>query len=292
MTTERPEGLDWPDPDPDPAANEPAAAEPPTGAGFPGTTEEAAESPEKAASAVDAAGEGAAALLERELIVPIRSSSGRTPEPAQVTLDGMRHGTDERGRFLAAFSGREAFEQLGPPGSDRITVGGRELLELAERSGERVIVDPGWNGQIEIPAGILPFLVAGIDLTSPAALRARRPLGALPPLEQPASVPEPFGSELRAALAEQPAVQAAWLLRVGTAWTVGIELAEDAPLSEFDVARNRLHALAAEHLGSRRELVVTDLRAPALREHYRAAGPPYYVPSAPKGFLSRLLSRD
>ena len=142
------------------------------------------------------------------------------------------------------------------------------------------------------PGGGPPFLVAGIDLASPAALRARRPLGALPPLELPASVPEPFGGELRMALAELTAVQRAWLLRVGTAWTVGIDLHPDAPLAEFDAVRNRLHALAAEHLGSRRDLVVTDLRAPALRAHYESVGPPYYVPSAPKGFFSRLLSRD
>jgi hypothetical protein len=277
VSDERPEGLDWPDPvPPDTAAPEQV----------PPDQEQAGDLP------ADAPAEGAAALLGRDLIVPIRSSSGQSPDPAGVTVDGMRHGTDEQGRFLAAFSSPDAFEQLGPSGSDHVTVRGRELLELAERAGERVIVDPGWNGQVEIPAGILPFLVAGIDLASPAVLRARRPLGALPPLEQPTSVPEPFGGELRAALTELPAVQRAWLLRVGTAWTVGVELADDAELSEFDVARNRLHALAIEHLGSRRDLVVTDLRAPALRAHYESVGPPYYVPPAPKGFLSRLINRD
>jgi hypothetical protein len=283
MSDERPEGLDWPDRVP--PVEEPVAPDPDATLGDPGATTDPAEEDAEP-------GEGVVTLLDRELIVPIRSSSGRSLAPAQIRLDEMRHGTDERGRFLAAFSSREAFEQLGPPGSDRVSLGGRELLEMAERAGERVIVDPGWNGQIEIPAGVLAFLVAGIDLTSPAALRARRPLGGLPPLEHPASVPEPFGSELRAALAEQPAVQRAWVARVGTSWTVGIELADDAPLADFDVARNRLHAVAAEHLGSRRELVVTDLRAPALHAHYEAVGPPYYVPPAPKGFFTRLLSRD
>jgi hypothetical protein len=307
VSDERPEGLDWPDPV-RPAAEleaaqggspeQEAAMDPARGAAGREAGGDEVEAPDagvaEGESSPDAAAprEGAVALLGRDLIIPIRSSSGRSPEPGQVTIDGMRHGTDEQGRFLAAFSSQEAFEQLGPPGSDRVMVGGRELLELAERAGERVIVDPGWNGQIEIPAGILPFLVAGIDLASPAALRARRPLGALPPLERPASVPEPFGSELRGALTELPAVQRAWLLRVGTAWTVGIELADDAPLSDFDVARNRLHALASEHLGSRRDLVITDLRAPALRAHYESVAPPYYVPPAPKGFFSRLLSRD
>jgi SseB protein N-terminal domain len=280
VTEERPEGLDWP---------EPSGSEPPP--------DEAASTPPAPTAAERTEGtegtdEGAVALLGRDLLVPIRSSSGLAPDPDGVTLEGMRHGSDEHGRFLAAFSSDEAFRQLGPPGSDRVAVRGRELLERAERAGERVIVDPGWNGQVEIPAGVLPFLVAGIDLASPAALRARRPLGSLPPLELPASVPEPFGGELRMALAELPAVQRAWLLRVGTAWTVGIELHPDAPLSEFDAVRNRLHALAAEHLGSRRDLVVTDLRAPALRAHYESVAPPYYVPSAPKGFLARLLGRD
>jgi hypothetical protein len=66
----------------------------------------------------------------------------------------------------------------------------------------------------------------------------------MPPLEVPASVPEPFGSELRAALAELPSVEHAWLLRAGSAWTAGVALDPKAPLVEFDAVRNRLHALA------------------------------------------------
>jgi hypothetical protein len=54
--------------------------------------------------------------------------------------------------------------------------------------------------------------------------------------------------------------------------------------------RNRLHALASEHLGSRRNLIVTDLRAPSLRAHYESVAPPFYQPPA-KGFLNRLLGR-
>ncbi len=276
MTDERPEGLDWPE------------AEPAEDASLGALTPEA-ESGEAPSPAAEA--EGAVALLTHELLVPIRSSSGQSPDPSQVTVDAMRHGTDEQGLFLAAFSSPEAFDQLGPPGSDRISLLGRELFERAERADQRVIVDPGWSGQMEIPAGVLPFLVAGIDLATPGALRARRPLGGLPPLEAPASVPEPFGSELRAALAELPAVQRAWLLRVGTAWTVGIELHPDAPLAEFDAVRNRLHAVAAEHLGSRQDLVVTDLRAPSLHAHYAGVAPPFYVIEAPRGFLSRFLGR-
>ncbi len=282
MSDERPEGLDWPEPvqkrDSEPAG-EPVQ---PDEAGSPTEADEPGEAPD----------EGAVALLSRPLLVPIRSSRGRTPDAGQVTVDGMRHGADDEGRFLAAFSSPEAFEQLGPSGSDRVTLLGRELFERAERAGERVIVDPGWVGQVEIPAGILPFLVAGIDLASPGALRARRPLGGLPPLEAPASVPEPFGSELRLALTELPSVERAWLLRVGTGWTVGVLLTDDAPLSDFDAVRNRLHALAAEHLGSRRELVVTDLRSASLRAHYESVGPPYYTPTAPKGFLGRLFGGD
>ena len=283
MSDERPEGLDWPEhlpPEQVPAPEQPAPEGVELGLPDPG--------PESAGPA-EPNPEGAVALLDRQLLVPIRSSSGEAPEPEQVTVEGMRHGTDDQGLFLAAFSSEAAFEQLGPPGSDRIALPGRDLFERADRAGQRVIVDPGWNGQIEIPAGVLPFLVAGIDLATPGALRARRPLGGLPPLEAPASVPEPFGSELRAALTELTAVEHAWLLRAGTAWTVGVELHPDAPLAEFDVVRNRLHAVATEHLGSRRALVVTDLRAPALRAHYQAAGDPFYTPPAPKGFLSRLF---
>jgi hypothetical protein len=108
----------------------------------------------------------------------------------------------------------------------------------------------------------------------------------------PATIPEPFGSRMRETLAELPAVERAWLLRVGTSWTAGIQLVPAAPLSEFDAVRNALHALATEVLGSRRDLVVTDLRSAALRAHYEAAAPPFYEPAAPRGFLSRLLGRD
>jgi len=234
---------------------------------------------------------GVVALLDEQLVVPIRSSSGEAPDPTSLSLDSMRHGTDANGRFVAAFSSEEAFSVLGPAGSDRIAMLGRELFERAERADERVIVDPASPDQVEIPAGVLPFLLAGIDLASPEALRSRRPLGALPDLEAPQAIPEPFGAEMRAALAELPAVERAWLLRVGTAWTVGVQLDADAPLVEFDAVRNRLHALASEHLGSRRNLIVTDLRAPSLRAHYESAAPPFYEPPSARGFLSRLLGR-
>jgi hypothetical protein len=142
-----------------------------------------------------------------------------------------------------------------------------------------------------VPAAVLPFLAAGIDPVTPEAMRARRPYGELPPLEAPSEVPEPFGGELQRELSELPQVTAAWLLRAGTGWTVGVELADDAGLAGFDEVRNRLHALAAEHLGGRRELAVTDLRAQPVREAYEAAAGPYYVrpDQKPKGFLGRLL---
>jgi SseB protein N-terminal domain len=232
-------------------------------------------------------------LLDRELLIPIRSSSGSQPDPALVSVASFRHGTDQSGRFLAAFESDEALGVLGPPGSDHVVLTGRELFERAEQAEERVIINPGSPDQVEIPVGFMPFLLAGIDLQSPAAVRARRRLGGLPDLEVPATIPEPFGSEMETALEELPAVERAWLLRVGTAWTVGVELAEDAPLAEFDAVRNRLHALAAEHLGSRRDLIVTDLRGPALRAHYEAAAPPFYEPpEPPKGLISRLLGRE
>jgi SseB protein N-terminal domain len=236
-------------------------------------------------------GAGVTSLLDRDLLIPIRSSSGEWVDPTRIAVDSMRHGTDTEGRFLAAFTDPEALSILGPPGSDAISITGRELFERAEGSDERVIVNPGSPDQIEVPAGVLPFLLAGIDLATPDALRARRPLGAMPPLEVPATVPEPFGSELRAALAELPAVERAWLLRAGSAWTVGVALDPKAPLAEFDAVRNRLHALASERLASRRDLIVTDLRNPQLRAHYEETAPPFYERAEARSFLSRLLGR-
>ncbi|MGH2457055.1 MAG: hypothetical protein ACRDHD_12460, partial [Candidatus Limnocylindria bacterium] len=83
----------------------------------------------------------------------------------------------------------------------------------------------------------------------------------------------------------------AWLLRAGTGWTVGIQLADDADLASFDEVRNRLHALAGEHLGGRRELAVTDLSAQPVREAYESVAGPWYVKPAekPKGILGRLF---
>ena len=71
---------------------------------------------------------------------------------------------------------------------------------------------------------------------------------------------------------------------------MGVALEPGAPLAEFDAVRNRLHALAAEHLGSRRDLIVTDLRSPTLRAHYETSAPPFYAPAS-RNFLSRLLGR-
>jgi hypothetical protein len=216
-------------------------------------------------------------LIDRELLVPIRSSSGELPDAAQLGTDAFRHGTDDAGgRFLAAFTGPDVFAQFGPPGSDHVRIAARDLFERADAAQERVVVDPGAPTQVEVNTGILPFLAAGIDPNRPDALRARRPLGELPPLEVPEQVPEPFGRELRTALEELPQVERAWLLRAGTAWTAGIQLSEDAVLSDFDTVRNRLHAVATEHLGSRRLLAVTDLRAAAHRDIYHANAPPFY----------------
>jgi hypothetical protein len=151
-------------------------------------------------------------------------------------------------------------------------------------------VDPGAPGQVEIAVGVLPFLAAGIDPNRPDALRARRPIGEAPTLQPPDDVPEPFGTELRAALEQLTKVQRAWLLRAGEAWTAGVQLEPDAVLGDFDAVRNRLHAVATEHLGSRRLLSVTDLRAPSLREEYDATAAPFYVREhGSKGIFSRLF---
>ena len=230
------------------------------------------------------------ALLDAELLVPIRSSSGEAPDPERIGTDAFRHGVDESGRrFIAAFSDPAVLDEFGPPHSDHVRVPARELFERAEAAHERVVVDPGAPTQVEIAVGVLPFLAAGIDPNRPDALRARRPVGGVPALAAPDAVPEPFSAALRAALQDLPQVERAWLLLAGEAWTAGIQLGPDAVLGDFDAVRNRLHALATEHLGSRRALAVTDLRAPSLREEYEATAAPFYVRQEKRGLLGRIF---
>jgi SseB protein N-terminal domain len=231
------------------------------------------------------------ALIDAELLVPIRSSSGSSPDADLIDADAFRHGTDEDGeRFIAAFSSPSVLAEYGPPGSDSVRMPARKLFERADAAMERVVVDPGAPTQVEIAAGVLPFLAAGIDPNRPDALRARRPLGDLPLLEVPEQIPEPFGRELLAALMDLPQVERAWLLRAGTSWTAGVQLVPEALLGDFDAVRNRLHAVATEHLGSRNLLAVTDLRAPVLRDMYDATAAPFYArPSDRKGILGRLF---
>jgi len=230
-------------------------------------------------------------LIDAELLVPIRSSSGEAPDAERLSPDAYRHGTDDAGeRFIAAFTALDVMAEHGPPGSDHVRLPARDLFERADAAQERVVIDPGAPTQVEIAVGVLPFLAAGIDPNRPDALRARRPVGQVPLLEVPSDIPEPFGRELLAALEELTQVERAWLLRAGMAWTAGVQLGPDAVLGDFDAVRNRLHAVATEHLGSRRMLAVTDLRAPALRDEYDAAGAPYFVRSTPhKSLLGRLF---
>jgi hypothetical protein len=213
------------------------------------------------------------------------------PEASALGADAFRHGTDDAGeRFIAAFTAPEVLTEFGPPGSDHVRMSARDLFERAEAARERVVIDPGAPTQVEIAVGVLPFLAAGIDPNRPDALRARRPLGGLATLEAPEQVPDPFGRELRAALEDLAQVERAWLLRAGTSWTAGIQMLPDAVLGDFDAVRNRLHAVATEHLGSRRLLAVTDLRAPALREIYDATAAPFFVRrDEQKGLLSRIF---
>ena len=231
------------------------------------------------------------ALIDADLLVPIRSSSGEMPEASALGVDAFRHGTDDAGeRFIAAFTAPEVLTEFGPPGSDHVRMAARDLFERADSAQERVVIDPGAPTQVEIAVGVLPFLAAGIDPNRPDALRARRPLGGLATLEAPEQVPDPFGRELRSALEELAQVERAWLLRAGTAWTAGIQMVPDAVLGDFDAVRNRLHAVATEHLGSRRLLAVTDLRAAALREIYDATAAPFFVRRGDqKGLFSRIF---
>ena len=230
-------------------------------------------------------------LIDAELIIPIRSSSGETPDAERLSIEAYRHGTDDEGeRFIAAFTSPDRLRDFGPPGSDHVRIAARDLFERADAAQERIVIDPGAPTQVEIATGVLPFLAAGIDPNRPDALRARRPVGQMPPVEAPEQVPEPFGRELSAALEDLPQVERAWLLRAGTAWTAGVQLLPDAVLGDFDAVRNRLHAVATEHLGSRRLLAVTDLRAAALREMYDSTAAPFFVRrSDHKGILGRIF---
>jgi hypothetical protein len=234
---------------------------------------------------------GLGELLAMSLLVPIRSSSGQQVDPGRVPVESMRHGSDEDGRFLAAYTSEETYREFGPPGSDAIELPARDVFARADSAGERVVIDAGAPAQIEVPAAVLPFLAAGIDPTTPEAMRARRPYGELPPLEAPSEVPQPFGGELQRELAELPQVERAWVLRAGTGWTVGIEMAAGADLAAFDEVRNRLHALANEHLAGNRDLAVTDLSAASVREAYETVSGPWYVraPEKPKGIMGRLF---
>ena len=225
------------------------------------------------------------------LLVPVRSSTGEAHDPDALRIDDFRHGTDDAGeRFLAAFTSAETFATFGPPGSDHVALLGRDLFSRAEDASVRVVVDPGAPTEVEIGGGLLPYLAAGIDPNRPDALRARRPLAETPTLSPPGDVPESFATELRAALERLTKVERAWLLREGEGWTIGIQLAAEALLADFDEVRNRLHAVATEQLGSRRLLAVTDVRAPALRETYDATAAPFFVRRPkPRSWLSRLF---
>jgi hypothetical protein len=229
-------------------------------------------------------------LVDVELLVPVRSSGG-TPTPALgLTVEELRHGTDADGaRFVAAFTTPALLREYGPPGSDHVTMRARELFDRVAAVSERVVVDPGAPSQVEIEAGVVGFLAAGIDPARPDALRARRPLGGLARLDKPDQVPEPFGHALGAALEGLPQVERAWLLRIGAGWTAGIELVPEGTLADFDAVRNRLHAVASEHLGSRRDLAVTHLRVPALRDAYASTAPAFHERSRRRSLLGRLL---
>lgn len=213
-----------------------------------------------------------------ELLVPIRSSTGRSPDPSGMGVGDFRHGTDESDRrFIAAFTDLATLRAHGPPGSDHVRLPARELFARAAAAGERVVVDAGAPSEVQVPLGMLRHLAAGLDPNAPSAMRARRPLGEMPSLEAPDRLPEPLGRRLRAALEELAQVERAWLLRSSTTWAAGVQMVPRAGLADFDEVRNRLHAVARECLGVHGMLRVTDLRARAVREAFSAVAGPWYV---------------
>lgn len=250
-------------------------------------------------------------LLGRELIVPVRSSEGRELEAIRVPIDELRHGRDERGPFLAAYTDPALFETYGPPRSDWIRLPARELASRADGAAERVILDPGAPGERELPGEALTALAAGAvpgglvrrtiasaeeprsygTAARPAPPPVTRPGQPLPELAPPGEIPSAFGEALSVALEDLPQVARAWLLRRGEGWTIGIEQVRQAALADFDEVRNKLHAVATEQLGTRRLLAVTDLRAPSLRDHYASMAEPFFERRDRAGFLSRIFGR-
>ena len=234
---------------------------------------------------------GLGELLEMSLVVPIRSSTGEAVDPLRVPVEAMRHGADEGGRFLAAYTSPDVFREFGPPGSDAIELPARDVFARAEAAAERVVIDPGAPAQIEVPAAVLPFLAAGIDPTTPEAMRARRPYGELPPLEAPNEVPQPFGAELQRELAEMPrSIERGCCApeRAGPLASCWRTARTSPPSTRCATACMRL---ANEHLAGHRDLAVTDLSAAGVREAYESVAGPWYVrpPEKPKGIMGRLF---
>ena len=228
-------------------------------------------------------------LRRAELLVPIRSSSGRELDAAGVPVDEMRHGTDSAGRFLAAYTDQRLLDEYGPPGTDLVRIRGAALLELAAAAGERIVIDPGAPQQREVPSEIV-VSSRGAPATHALPPPVRRP-APLPELSAAGEIPRGLGDAIRAALDALPQVDRAWLLRRGDGWTIGVLQAHDATLSDFDEVRNQLHAVATEQLGTRRLLAVTDLRAPTLREQYAAVAPPFYERDGGHGRRGGILGR-
>lgn len=244
-------------------------------------------------------------LRDAELLVPVRSSGGgRELDASEVPLEEMRHGTDESGRFLAAYTSGALLSEYGPPGTDLTRVSGATLFELAAAAGERVVMDPGAPEQRELPGPIVALIAAASGGRAPSDVRSTRPPSrpaapALPPvrakvrvpeLSAPGEIPDALADALRTALEAMPQVARAWLVRRGEGWTIGILQVPEATLSDFDEVRNRLHAVATEQLGTRRLLAVTDVRAPSLREQYEVLAPePFYERATRQGFLGRLF---
>ena len=83
---------------------------------------------------------GLGELLEMSLVVPIRSSTGQAVDPGRIPVESMRHGTDEDGRFLAAYTSAEAYREFGPPGSDAIQLSARAKTS---RAGSSIASLPG-----------------------------------------------------------------------------------------------------------------------------------------------------
>ena len=220
------------------------------------------------------------ALIDAELLVPIRSSSGAVAGPrALVDADAFRHGTDDEGeRFIAAFTSPDVAGRVRPARQrQRPHAGARPVRARRCGAGAR----RGRPGRADAGRDRgRRAAVPGRRHRSEPARRAARPSAAGRPAAARGARPGARAVRPRAARRPRPTCRRSSARGCCAPARRGPRASSSCRtrvLGDFDAVRNRLHAVATEHLGSRRLLAVTDLRAPVLRDMYDATAAPFFV---------------